>query len=184
MTAQIPDEFVLNSEYFSLIGLKGQGLFKPEDFGIVPHFTCTACWRGYVMRYIFTDDHLILDGMRVNVDSPPNINGIEPQQEDNLFKYCYKNLNLKTNFTGNVLLAKDFIESMYVHMGFQRPMAFETVVEIQVESGEIISVKDLSRQMEDYRNQDLNKGAQPRSKTHNDIEKWVKETFSLDYDFE
>jgi len=70
MTAQIPDKFVLNSENFSLIGLKGQGLFKPEDFGIVPHFTCTACWRGYVMRYIFTDDQLILDGMRVNVDSP------------------------------------------------------------------------------------------------------------------
>ena len=43
MTAQIPDEFIVNGEPFSLIGLKGEILFKPEDFGIVPHFTCTAC---------------------------------------------------------------------------------------------------------------------------------------------
>ena len=182
MTAQIPDEFVLNSENFSLIGLKGQGLFKPEDFGITPHFSSTACWRGYIMRYIFTDDQLILDGMRVNIDDPPKINGVEPQKDDNLFKYCYTNLNLKTNFTGNVLLAKDFIESMYVHMGFQRPIAFKTVVEIRVENGDIILLKDLSKQMEVRRNSNPNKGAQPQSNSQKDIEKWVKDKFSLDYD--
>ena len=183
MTAQIPDEFVLNSEDFSLIGLKGRDLFKPEDFGITPHFSSTACWRGYVMRYIFTDDQLILDGMRVNVDNPPKINGIEPEREGNMFKYYYKNLNLKTSFTGKVLLAKDFIQSMYVHMGFQRPIAFETVVEINVERGEIISVKDLSKQMEDHRDLNPNEGVQPLSNSQNDIEEWVKDTFSLDYDF-
>jgi hypothetical protein len=182
MTAQIPDEFVLNNEEFSLIGLKGHGLFNPEDFGIVPYFTCTACWRGYVMRYIFTENQLILDGMRVNVDDPPKINGINPEKGSDLFKYNYKNLNLKTNFTGQVLLARDFIESMYVHMGFQRPIAFKTVVEINVQSGEIISVKDLSKQMELSRMKNPNKGAQPQSNSHKDIENWVNEKFSLDYD--
>ncbi|MFW9939493.1 MAG: hypothetical protein ACFFFT_00535 [Candidatus Thorarchaeota archaeon] len=182
MTAQIPDEFVLNNEEFSLIGIKGHGLFKPEDFGIVPYFTCTACWRGYVMRYVFTDEQLILDRMRVNVDDPPKINGIKPEKESDLFKYYYKNLNLKTNFTGKVLLAKDFIQSMYVHMGFQRPMAFETVVEIDISNGEIVLLKDLSRQMEERRKRDPSKGAHPYSNSKKDIKKWVKKTFSLDYD--
>ncbi|GAG79916.1 unnamed protein product, partial [marine sediment metagenome] len=156
MTAQIPDEFILNGENFSLVGMKGNGLFEPLDFGIIPHSASTACWRGYVMKYHFTKDKLILDGMRVNTNDPPRINGIEPEKEGNLFKYYYKNLNLKTNFTGKVLLAKDFIQSMYVHMGFQRPIAFETVVEIDVKSGEIISVRDLSKQMEEYRDQNPN----------------------------
>ena len=100
MTAQIPDEFTLNSEKFSLVGLKGQGLTKPEDLGITPYFTCTACWRGYVMKYLFTKNRLIIDEMLVNVDDPPEINGIEPQQGNDLFKYHYKNLNLQTNFLG------------------------------------------------------------------------------------
>ncbi|MFX1374771.1 MAG: hypothetical protein ACFFA0_03060 [Promethearchaeota archaeon] len=182
MTAQIPDEFKLNGESFSLVGLKGKGLFNPGDFGITPYFTCTACWRGYVMKYHFTRDQLILDEMLVNVDNPPKINGVEPHQGDDLFKFHYKNLNLKTKFNGSVLLAKDFIQSMYVHMGFQRPMAFKTVVEIQVKNGNIISLKDLSKQMAEQRKKDVYKGAQPQSNSKEDIERWVERTFSLDYD--
>jgi len=71
---------------------------------------------------------------------------------------------------------------MYVHMGFQRPMAFKTVVEIRVENGDIILLKDLSKQMEVRRNSNPNKGAQPQSNSQKDIEKWVKDKFSLDYD--
>ncbi|MFX0139011.1 MAG: hypothetical protein ACFFDN_35545 [Candidatus Hodarchaeota archaeon] len=182
ITGQIPDEFILNGESFSLVGLKGQGLFKPEDFGIIPYFTCTACWRGYVMRYIFTSSKLFLDGMRVNVEDPPKINGVKPEAGDSLFKYDYSNLNLKTKFTGTILLAKDFIESMYVHMGFQRPIAFKTVVEIKIARGDIISLKDLSKKIEEYRSQDPYKGAQPQTDSQKDIEKWVQKMFSLDYD--
>jgi hypothetical protein len=182
MTAQIPDEFILNGESFSLVGLKGKGLTNPEDLGITPYFSCTACWRGYVMKYIFIKNQLILDELKVNVTDPPKINGVEPQQGDNLFKYHYKNLNLKTNFSGKVLLAKDFIQSMYVHMGFQRPIAFKIVVEIEMKNGEIISIKDLSKQMEDKRKKDQYKGAQPHSNSKKDIEKWIEKTFSLDYD--
>ncbi len=182
MTAQIPDEFILNGESFSLVGLKGKGLVEPEDLGISPYSSCTACWRGYVMKYNFTKNKLILDELQVNVDDPPKINGVEAQQESSLFKYHYKNLKLQTNFTGSILLAKDFIQSMYVHMGFQRPMAFKTVVEIDIKNGEIISLKDLSKKMENLRKKDLYKGAQPQSDSKRDIEEWVKQTFSLDYD--
>ena len=134
------------------------------------------------MKYLFTRKRLILDELLINVNDPPKINSVEPQQGNDLFKYHYKNLNLKTNFTGRVLLAKDFIESMYIHMGFQRPMAFKTVVEIEIKNGEIISLKDLSRQMEEQRKKDLYKGAYPQSNSKKDFEKWVKQTFSLDYD--
>ncbi|MHA2007496.1 MAG: hypothetical protein ACXABO_07175 [Promethearchaeota archaeon] len=182
MTAQIPDEFVLNGEDFSLVGLNGQDLFTPEDFGIIPYSGSTACWRGFVMKYLFINDQLFLEEMRVNAKNPPEINGVKPEPGEHSLKYSYKNLNLKTNFTGKILLAKDFIQSMYVHMGFQRPIAFKTVVEIKVEEGKVISLKDFSKQMEDQRNANPYKGAQPQSNSQKDIENWVKEKFSLDYD--
>jgi len=182
MTAQIPDEFILNGENFSLVGMKGNGLFEPLDFGLTPHSTSTACWRGYVMKYHFTKDQLILDEMRINVNDPPKINGIEPQQGESSFKYYYKNLNLKTKFTGRILLAKDFIQSMYVHMGFQRPMAYETVVEIHIKNGNIVILKDLSKHMAKKREKNVNKGARPQSESKEDIENWIEKMFSLDYD--
>jgi len=183
MTGQIPDQFILDNQSFSLVGLKGQGLFKPVDFGINPYSSCTACWRGYVNKYRLTNNHLILYEMLVNVDNPAKIKGIEPQTGDELFKYHYKEMNLKCRFTGNLLLAKDFIQSMYVHMGFQRPMAYKTIIEIQMKDGEIISERDLSKEMEEKRIFNENEGVSPRSDSQNDIENWVNKTFSLDYDF-
>ena len=182
LTGQIPEEFILNGESFSLVGLKGKGLYEPSDFGLAPHSTSTACWRGYVMKYTFTKENLILDEIRINVNDPPKINGIEPQPGESSFKYYYKNLNLKTKFTGIILLAKDFINSMYVHMGFQRPMAYETVVEIHIKNGNIVLLKDLSKEMEKKRKKDAQKGARPQSDSKEDIEQWIDKAFSLDYD--
>lgn len=71
---------------------------------------------------------------------------------------------------------------MYVHMGFQRPIAFKTVVEIEVDEGKVISLKDLSKQMEEQRNTNPYEGVQPESNSQKDIEKWVREKFSLEYD--
>lgn len=182
MTAQIPDEFILNGENFSLVGLKGEGLFEPLDFGLTPHSASTACWRGYVMKYIFTKDQLILDEMRVNINEPLKINDVEPEPGESMFKYHYKNLNLKTEFSGRILLAKDFIQSMYVHMGFQRPMAYETVIEIHIIDGNITLLKDLSKEMAKRRKKNIGKGAHPQSDSEEDIKKWIDKTFSLDYD--
>ncbi|MFX0023307.1 MAG: hypothetical protein ACFE9S_13355 [Candidatus Hermodarchaeota archaeon] len=182
MTGQIPDEVIFNDESFSIVGLKGQGLYKPEDFGINPYFSCTACWRGYVMKYILIKNHLILDELLVNVHEPVKINGVKPEQGNKMFKYEYKNLKLKTNFTGRILLAKDFIDYMYVHMGFQRPIAFKTVLGLEFENGELFLFHDLSKEMEERRIKDPYRGAQPNSKSAKDIENWIEKTFSLDFD--
>jgi hypothetical protein len=183
MTAQIPDEVFLYGVKFSLVGIQGEGLFSPEDFGIFARFNNTACWRGYVMTYIVNNDQLVLDKMRVNTKNPKEINNVKPESGGDLFDYCYNNLNLNTEFTGKLLLAKDFIQSMYVHMGFQRPMAYKTVVELHLEKGKIILFIDLSRKMEGEREENAFKGAAPPSNSHEDIEDWIKKTFSLEYDF-
>ncbi|TFG04593.1 MAG: hypothetical protein EU539_10510 [Promethearchaeota archaeon] len=185
MTAQIPDSLIHEGEEFSIVGVRGKGLYRPEDFGMNSYSRCTACWRGHVMRYILIDDNLVLDRILLNAENPPNINGVEPQKirevGTSIFDFSYNNLNLKANFTGGILLAKDFIDEMYVHMGFQRPIAYRTVIEIKLENGFVISTRDLSKKMEEYRYKDSSKGAKPLSNSSQDIENWIKSTFSLDY---
>jgi hypothetical protein len=135
------------------------------------------------MRYDCRAGNLLLVGMDINVKEPVSINGVEPIAKGaQFFAYSYVDIDLKTKFTGSMLLAKDLIESMYVHMGFQRPWAYETVLELQIEDGDIISVSDLSEKMEEMRIMERDRDAQPDSVDGEDLRKWIDKTFSLDYD--
>ncbi len=180
MTAQIPDEFRYKGEAYDLVGLDGSGLYTPGDFGLEPFSSCTACWRGYVMHYDCVDDKLILDKMEVNLRNPVEVNGVKPVKEKGFFTSTYSDLGLKTNFTGTLLLAKEFIQEMYVHMGFQRPMAYRTVLQISVLDGEITLVEDLSERMKQRRQEDPNRDAQPRNP--DEVGEWIEKTFSLEFD--
>jgi len=185
MTAQIPDEFRYMGELYSLIGLKGSSLYTPQDFGITPMMASTACYRGYVMRYDCVYGQLILDGMSVRTEEAQPVNDIDPFDEaGHFFSHRYENLSLKTKFSGSMLLGKEFIEAMYVHMGFQRPMAYRTVLELQIQDGDIMATNDLSAKMEELRNRDSSKDAQLSSRDHNDVMSWIENAFSLDYDIE
>lgn len=180
MTGQIPDEFRYQGEEYALVGLDGSGLYTPADFGMDTFSGCTACWRGYVMYYDCVDDQLILDGMDVNAREFIEVNGKKPEEGQNFFKYTYSNLGLKTKFTGTILLARNFIDEMYVHMGFQRPMAFRTVLEITVVEGDITKVKDISERMKKMREDDPYKDEQPADPSK--VGEWIEKTFSLEYD--
>ena len=195
MTAQIPDQFRYEGERYSLIGMRGKGLYKAEDFDLKLVMASTACWRGNVMKYDCINGQLVLNELDIRTEGdPPAINGIEAgpptkrlgdeQVGFSFFSHSYLNLGLKTKFTGAFLLGKDFIESMYVHMGYQRPLAFRTVLEVQVQDGDIITVSDLSEKMEELRQKGRDKGARPESRSDVDVSKWIEDTFSLDYDIE
>ncbi|MGY5851972.1 MAG: hypothetical protein RTU92_00225 [Candidatus Thorarchaeota archaeon] len=197
MTAQIPDEYRYEGEAYSLVGMKGEGLYTPQEFGMNPQAPSSACWRGYIMRYDCIDGQLVLDGMTVYSEEGPTINGVEPTASQEGFRTShavayavfggrplakvYENLKMKTKFTGSILLAKDFIREMYIHMGFQRPIAFKTVLELQIQDGDIINVSDLSEKMEEIRMRGPGMGAQPDSEADEDVRKWIEGTFSLDY---
>ncbi len=189
MTGQIPDEFRYEGEQYSLIGIDGTDLYEASDFGIKTQTASTACWRGHVMKYDCIDGSLFLDGMDVQTQHAPPINGIDPKAQSveagyYMYSHTYENLRLKTKFTGSMLLGKDFIDSMYVHMGFQRAIAYCKVLELQIQDGDIVSVSDISEKMEKLRTQDPDKGAQPESRTDEDISKWINDSFSRDYDIE
>jgi hypothetical protein len=184
LTGQIADEFRYNGEIYSLVGINGNGLYTPMDFGMTTTMASTACWRGYQMLYDCIDGKLIFDAMFVNPREVKPVNGIEPRHpgDDWIFKYVYENLGLKTKFTGRLLLGKDFIDEMYVHMGFQSPESYRTVIELEVKDGNVVTATDLSSRMAERRLKGCNKPKQPHTHDDEDVMDWIENRFSLDYD--
>jgi hypothetical protein len=141
------------------------------------------------MRYIITESQLFLEGFWFNpVDNEfPLINGIKPiklTRESGLlgigFKNEYKNLNKKIPFNGSIWVAKDFIDSEYVHMGFQSLTAYRTVLKFDFKDGKIMNVEDNSKQVEEARQDGDPKGYQPESMSPEDINDWITKRFSLE----
>lgn len=185
MTGQIPDKLIYNKSSYSIVGLKGEGLPSPFDFGLEPISPHTGNWRGFIMTYILAENRLIVQEMNVTIkdmkEKPPLINGVTPEtKKEGSLHLSYKSLKLKTQFTGNILIAKDFIDSMYVHMGFQSPISFETVIELKISDGTLINVTDFSEIMKDYRKLNISDGKLERTEN---LHGWIDRTFSLDYDF-
>ncbi|MHA1680452.1 MAG: hypothetical protein ACTSUE_05550 [Promethearchaeota archaeon] len=183
MTGQISDKVKFKNEEYELIGINGTGLFEPEQFGINPFGSCTACWRGYIMIYECKENEFLLKHMRVSTkEKPQSIKGVKAKPSKDFLMYTYNNLNLKTEFTGTILIGKDFIRQMYVHMGFQRPICFKKVLEFTIENGNITAMKNLSSEIKQQREQNSNEGAEPSSHDEEDVNEWIKGTFSRDYD--
>ena len=184
MTGQIPDIIIFDNRSFELVGVKGEGLFEPIDFGIIPKSPHTANWRGFVSTYEVAKKILFFKNLEVSIKEEKEnfleINGIKPEiRKEGLIHLDYKNINLKTNYKGKLLIATDFIDSMYVHMGFQSPLSFETVIELEFNEGILINQKNLSNLTKKYRAKGISDG---KLKPQDDLMKWIERTFSLDYD--
>ncbi|MHA1242097.1 MAG: hypothetical protein ACTSQU_15155 [Promethearchaeota archaeon] len=185
MTGQIPDKLIYNKSSYSIVGLKGEGLPSPLDFSLEPVSPHTANWRGFIMTYKITENCLCVQEMNISVKDlkkkPPLIDGVNPEtKKEGVIHLLYKNLKLKTQFTGKLLIAKDFIDSMYVHMGFQSPISFKSVIELKFSDGTLIKVTNFSEIMKKYRKRNATDGK--LGPTEN-LQEWIARTFSLDYDF-
>jgi hypothetical protein len=135
------------------------------------------------MTLAIVDGELLLERLDVNSrTSPPRINGVAPGPGESRFEYSYQGIGLKTQFTGRLMIGKDFMQRYYIHMGFQRPMGYKTVFEFDVEKGTITAVRDLSQKMAQQREQDSARGARPGP--GQSTVSWIEKTFSLDYDEE
>ncbi len=144
MTAQISDTFLYKGQEYFLIGIRGGELVCPEQFGMEPEMIITACYRGFYATYELTEDALYLRTFTLSEKNNKYlpIQGVMPAK--NNYQATYYGLSLTIPFTGKLRLARDFIEDLYVHMGFQKPSAFRAVLDITLNDGKIIKVNDRS----------------------------------------
>ncbi len=179
MTAQIPDRFIFENEDYDLIGLSGGDLIIPQDYGMESEMIHTACYRGFYSTYEITGGTLTLKEMNVYVKDGQYkpINGIEPVIKEGMA--LYSGIGLKVPFTGKLRLAKDFIQEFYIHMGFQKPTAYETVIDFTINEGTVEKVDNRSEEIAKKRGEFKRK----YEDDPNIVDK-IDDAFSLDMDLE
>lgn len=187
MTAQVGDRFQFKGEDYSIVAMSTPIGFKPQDYGITPEPVCTACWDGYWCEYEITKAGIILKNLYINSknDHYPEINGISPQndrQKKSRFQYMghhlYKDLDIRMDYTGRILIGKDFIQKYYIHMGYQRAWAYETLEELVFQDGALIETvrhSEMARRLREKVDIEIN----DKQETNVDVRKFVEECFSL-----
>jgi hypothetical protein len=114
--------------------------------------------------------------LRVNNEDYKPINGVMPILDSG--QATYKNINIRVPFTGQIRLAKDFIWELYVHMGYQKPSAFETVIDLKFENGQIVEISDRSKEVAEIRGGFSNHYNKRRGLIG--VFRRIKQAFSLD----
>ena len=186
MTAQIPDIILLQDQELSIVGVNGMGLFDPLDYDMQPIPRLTSCWRGYVCTYKTPSDKFLLDALQVNLKREgPAIHDVMPVfSQESTFDNTYNDLKLPVDFSGGILAASDFVQGLYIHMGFHPAWKYRNVFELIVSHGYVIETRNVSERMQEIRNEMVKAPLEPGiHATKEQIEEWVASTFKLDYNF-
>lgn len=204
MTTQIDDKFKYKGKEYSVAGISEPELIDPSSaFGLEPLSVCTACWRGYQACFAVIDSHLVLDDLYVYLFSAeqsedsdlqensvegeiPEINDVSPIKLEDMdsFNTLYRGLNYQLDYTGGLLIADGFIQGLYVHMGFQKPWKYETVIELLFEEGKLIKKIDQSEKMAEFRENLLDPDNTEQQPGYESISQYVDESFDRSYGIE
>jgi hypothetical protein len=186
MTAQISDSFLFQDQKFSIAGVNGESLFHPAAYGMQPLPRITSCWRGYTCTYKLFYNKLLLAMLQTNLGREgPEIDAVRPAfSTAGMFDNIYADLNLHIDFTGGMLVAKGFIQALYVHMGYHPAWKYETVHELVFSAGDLLETKDVSRQMAELRDRMVRQPLQPGTDaSRQELDDWIASTFKRSYRF-
>ncbi|MDE5802317.1 MAG: hypothetical protein K2I22_05295 [Lachnospiraceae bacterium] len=180
MTAQVGDSFIYKGDDYSIVAISEPIQFNPLDYGIKPVACCTACWNGYWCDYHISTKGIMLQNLYINSqgDYYPEINNVSPEREGKkpflyMGHHLYKNLNIFMEYTGKILIGKDFINEYYIHMGYQSAWAYEVLEELVFDNGKLtktVNHSEMAKKLRLERNQ----------KTSDNIPLFVKKSFSLE----
>jgi len=184
MTAQVSDTVVHNGLVYSLAEYEGSGLFDPKDHGFEPVSFMTACWRGFICQYGVVDQQLILIQLRMGLS---HVDSEKAKLLKVFGKDCsidasdwlgatITNISLPVPFDGSMLIGRDFIKHLYVHMGFHPAYKYRDVWELSFHNGRLVAAMDISESMREHRKTHVEELPDP-----SDVEqtkKWIMDTFS------
>ena len=198
MTAQISDTFTYQGDSYKIVAISAAlKLFDPGQFGLHPTAFQTCCWDGYWCEFEISDA-LYLQKLAVYCadGNYPDILGrsVSAQSDSGQEQYVaahfsfknsgyqfYENMNLKILYTGKILVGSGFIQSYYIHMGYQRAYAYRKLLEFEFEDGIVKNVEDLSEKAEEYRKR-IHETGMGDFEDRSDIPLFVRRSFSLNYD--
>ena len=195
MTAQIDDLVHFGGTAYALAGIAREGgqLFDPDEHKLHPDGVCSACWRGYLAQYAVRDDALVLDELVIGLpeserdcrvfDRP--FEPLPKRDEDDhgiesWFTHTLSGVPVPLEFTGGLLLAREFIDELYVHMGFHPAWKYREVRELVFDAGKLAAAHDRSADMAEARKRFAGSDM-PTGENERDVRQWIERVFDRDY---
>jgi hypothetical protein len=179
MTAQIQNTLFYNDRKFSIIALQNELDYVPNNYGIEPDTSCSACWRGYYCKFGIINKQLVLMDWNIfynEGDDAPILGNIKAIESTGLWKYI--SLDFPVQYNGGIVIGAGFKDEYYIHMGFQNVYAYEIVLELIFDNGILIDAIDHSVKIEQLRNNLSKSNTTSDEKIFNSI----SQLFSLRYE--
>jgi len=183
MTGQINDSVIFQRKNFSLAEFEGGNLFDPAKYGLEPEAFSSACWRGFVCTYKIYRKRLKLSDLSINIPAEQYEKlfkvlkiDFDPNAHEGELDYQLSSLSVDIEFSGKMLIGRDFAHEFYVHMGFQSAFAYGHVWSLEFDKGHLKKADDISLEMEDYRRSYFQK--RERGEEPEDLLKWIEDAFS------
>ena len=145
MSQQVTDPFIWEGDEWTFLGADNvYDLFNPEAFGLKPEAPHTACWKGFVVTFETESSELYLKELLVNTEDDvyPDINGIKAI-DDKMSFHAYKDLDIKLNYSGTILVGREFKEE-FIGRAFAGPHSYAKTYELVFEEGILLDSKDTS----------------------------------------
>ena len=189
MTSQIQDEIEYRAKRYAITAIEGVGMFDPSDHGVRPRMLSTACWRGYICTYRIEDDALLLSQVELGLPTDSQHAGLrlfghEPSKNHGATMHsdaAFYELAEPIAFTGRLLLGADFVEGVYLNMGFSPAWLYHDVHEVTFTSGRLTDSTDHSTALAELRDRLGPQAARPHD--GETVRAWVDRTFSRDFDY-
>jgi hypothetical protein len=102
-----------------------------------------------------------------------------PAERHGQWSFSYPGLNYPIAFTGRLLMAHGFIQSLYRHMGFHPAWKFEESWELDLERGRVTAARELSDEMRLLR--EKIQGGDEADPDDDTQPGWIERTFRLDF---
>ena len=151
------DEYILTSiefphKFFGIDDIYALG-FKPEIFD-------TIFFYEYISTFAIIDNKLVLNGLYTNngykiENKVPLINNRLPKisspriridgTDNGWREFIYEDINLNIDYTGSIIIMKDFIKNKYSNfLQFPSLIHYNVVLQLAINNGNLINIKNLS----------------------------------------
>jgi hypothetical protein len=154
----------------------------------------TSCRRGYVWQYGARESRILLTGLNICLREEahyPEVGRRKPSFSDDLLGgAAYRHLGIPMGFSGGLLLGRDFIQDLYLRMGFHKPHVYRDVKEVLFSDGRVLEVRYHSgriRQLRERMRSDAKKrkaSGTPETQampSRDAIAEFVERAFGVDY---
>lgn len=121
-------------------------------------YASTACESGRIIKYICQNATIILNELLITTKNPLPINNVEPlfnplqipntNDVETWFPYHYQNLNIKTDFSGKIIIIRTDTWSSYDRMAYWSNPEYRTkpfkkpLVGLDIKNGKIRNTID------------------------------------------